>query len=809
MDATEKIILFDSYEGLIGEIKEDMEASAPLRCRYPVRFIILNNFNIWHRLAMDLAGLGIKTNNLEDLIAKNRDRWITSDELVNVITECGDKTVVTPFSELVRFYSDADFMGIFNEIILTEDIDHPQKRIYIPLIGLQNRFTGFLNGFARIEESAPIWAYLDKEQKTNVFVTEINKDKAKFAERENVKCLDTLYDWLCFWKKQAPQQQIVCFSAPVNHRWEFADPDNIFTFKPIRDTREYIESLLGIDVPVKYKDSEEKYWSELLSDILKRNPAKFSFFSFVSSRFGLSEESARDLLFRWVQTDTVPYDRWLLKNYFVNSTEAAKYPYLKTCLEEISTYDNQCEIFSKIAERIFFLSDPALQMRYAVERESLIKRLPELFIRQTTETTRNYIRTCLCEIGQNNIRHAITLTTGIFEFEKVLLTAWYADRTHTGLEMEEAANKYHGLGMYLSDFETTEKRKENWPSDYLGEYREAKISDTVTEKIRSYIATKNRDENTFYGWYHSFNESHDLLCRHKASTDLCPDRVYWVDALGAEFLPYITSLIKDSRGGYRVIHSEIARCTIPSVTALNRFDDVKKFEELDRIAHDSSGYRKAETLVRELQAIADIIRKIINDNIEGEHTITIVSDHGLSCLSRLADSKKYDEKTEHDGRYIKVADGRQYTADPDCVMHTNENDGNRYKVALTHSSLGRRPIHEVHGGCTPEEVLVPYVIITNKTKNLKTYEYELITKEINISDPIVAVNVMPQPAEVKLHINDREFNLTRAGSRWSVRVDNLEEREYKLEFSIPGGLPFRAKIKVIGTGFGGNNFLDF
>ena len=199
----------------------------------------------------------------------------------------------------------------------------------------------------------------------------------------------------------------------------------------------------------------------------------------------------------------------------------------------------------------------------------------------------------------------------------------------------------------------------------------------------------------------------------------------------------------------------------------------------------------------------------MTSNTHGEYTIAIVSDHGLSCLSRKAESKKYDAKVEHDGRYIIVpSDGKLYH-DADYVVHVNEHDGERYKVALTHSSLGRKPIHEVHGGCTPEEVLVPYIIITNKKQNLTSYKYELISKELELSEPVVTINIMPQPSKVKLSIDDQEYNMTRSGSKWSVCIEGLEEGEYKVEFSIPGGTPYSETIKVIGTGFGGNDFLKF
>lgn len=145
MDASEKIIRFDSYDAMLDEIKRDIKNGDPLCCRYPVRFIMLNNFNIWHKLAQDLPKYGVQPLNLEELIEDNHERWITTDELCRTIKSLKVTSLVTPFSELVRFYSDTDFRGFFNEVMInTEDIDCPKKRIYIPLIGLQNRFSSFL-----------------------------------------------------------------------------------------------------------------------------------------------------------------------------------------------------------------------------------------------------------------------------------------------------------------------------------------------------------------------------------------------------------------------------------------------------------------------------------------------------------------------------------------------------------------------------------------------------------------------------------------------------------------------------------------
>jgi hypothetical protein len=54
--------------------------------------------------------------------------------------------------------------------------------------------------------------------------------------------------------------------------------------------------------------------------------------------------------------------------------------------------------------------------------------------------------------------------------------------------------------------------------------------------------------------------------------------------------------------------------------------------------------------------------------------------------------------------------------DSDYIRYKNGEDN--FKVALTHASLNNKPSREVHGGCTPEEILVPFILISNKKEDI-------------------------------------------------------------------------------------------
>ena len=243
MDTSEKVNVFSSLAELTKEIIRDRETHDMLAQRYAVRFIMLNNFNEFKELAKFMANIGVETLDLETLM-EDPDEWITNDELKEAIKACKVPTFVTPFSEVVRFYNDDDFRGFFNEIMLLEDIHNPNKRIYIPLVGLQNRFTDFLNHFARIQESAPVWRYDAEPQSVDVYFA---KYKDFILPNVSIQCqLDTLRDWLMFWKKQAPQKRIICTSTPIAAKHKYSKPDNIFNFTRIANAYEFMTQFLEL-----------------------------------------------------------------------------------------------------------------------------------------------------------------------------------------------------------------------------------------------------------------------------------------------------------------------------------------------------------------------------------------------------------------------------------------------------------------------------------------------------------------------------------------------------------------------------------
>ena len=359
---------------------------------------------------------------------------------------------------------------------------------------------------------------------------------------------------------------------------------------------------------------------------------------------------------------------------------------------------------------------------------------------------------------------------------------------------------YPEFAAYITNTKPSHFRIENtWCVDYIEEYKKAKLLDRYTEEITHYIAEKNESAKTFYKWYYEFENSHSLLAEVSSNAIYKPDKVYWIDGLGVEFLSYILYLIGTEQSNMKVIRSQISRSDVPSSTFHNKFegDSIVKFGALDELGHDSHLYKYLYTLKDELNVLKEIVHEIIGNSKKQSCTIAIVSDHGLSCLSRKAPSKKYDGKFEHEGRYIKT--NQEALSDPDYLVHKNETDGEYYKVAFTHSSLSKAPTHQVHGGCTPEEVLVPFILLSNKNipGNIK-YEIKLSPDDVMLSNPAVSLTVIPEPSGVMLTCEGNTYNMDRVGTQWTTLLQNITEGTHSIDIKPDDAPSHQFTIKVVG-----------
>ena len=84
----------------------------------------------------------------------------------------------------------------------------------MPLIGIDMRFTEFINNISR--EIPPVWEY-DEEDVKQIKITLIPHG---FDIPEGYPCLRNLREWLQYWKQETGEAML-CASRPINLFYQF------------------------------------------------------------------------------------------------------------------------------------------------------------------------------------------------------------------------------------------------------------------------------------------------------------------------------------------------------------------------------------------------------------------------------------------------------------------------------------------------------------------------------------------------------------------------------------------------------------
>lgn len=289
--------------------------------------------------------------------------------------------------------------------------------------------------------------------------------------------------------------------------------------------------------------------------------------------------------------------------------------------------------------------------------------------------------------------------------------------------IEEINHIYPALADYMKKyvFSTTVLQQEL--TDYFEEYKKQKITnkinpqflEIVNDNAKSYKYAKLPTRNSVINGIKDKNSVH----------------LHWVDALGVEYLSFITEIARKKGISLQV---EIARADLPTITVINKsfYDNwtgksKEKEERLDEIKHkQQGGYLFTDSkepihLAAELGIIEEVMQKAETSLAMRECSkFVIASDHGASRLAVIKEQEvKYetDTKGEHSGRCCKYFDG----CDLEYCIPENEylvlSDYGRFKGS-------RKANVEVHGGATWEEIIVP--IITLSLKNQEEVEIKVL-----------------------------------------------------------------------------------
>lgn len=730
---------FSTLEDLYAHIHQDKMwegAGAGQLNRYPIRFILFENFADFNDFISNRPD-HIFQYPIEKMIDREYpDTFPTPTQISEMIRRHvkslpGNDFIIYPFSEMTRFYPHNDFTALVKTVKAFEPPTLAQQnriRIYIPIVGMQGKMSPFMQ-----DAVTHVWEYKSEAYSHSYRLILTNGTTYVSS------CLNTDYtvvynlqQWLKLWEKgQEVKRNIICASRNIAVNARNAQPDNAFSYVECASAYEFLTKGLKYDFGTMYPVLERnaEHWDQLAGII---NVEGFDFGAFVNERFDTYKLSTSDDFIRtWFECDT-EFDRWLLTLYYLK--QCNNQGYVCRALTQCNDLSN-AELFSNIATLIFTepLTDQAVAERRAALQEARRHRVV------ITEQAEQKLKAKLKAIAADPERGyytAVRLLTPLTGADRQLAIEWLGAGK---IQRHDIERIFPALYSYMTPLNIQLDASNRWICDYFDAYRAAKIADG-NGAVLPLLAERNASPTAFQEWTDNFKTVKTVLHNR---TDI--DVFYWIDGLGVDWIPFVVNLI-NKRSIESVYLNEVlvAKAALPTTTAVNKAKlqelvgadgQLLKVGDLDAFAHSHKA-AYPQYIADEFELVERYFDEILSKY--NKKKIAFVSDHGLTYMAQYGQGLNLAGiEGDHAGRCATLLPGAHVTADSNYIKL----DGTTL-CALTDNSLtSKTPKGQgAHGGATPEEVLVP-IIIVSSTPNACTFTARLLDNEVNIANPVLRYEI--------------------------------------------------------------------
>lgn len=785
---------FNQLVNLITEVKQDKMidgANSSMLNRYPIRFVLFDNFADSKKFVKELIALGVtKMQKIVDWMKKDHpDQMLTYTELADkikfYIEENSDSDcIIVPFSELARFYdnhSSKEFEALIATIKGIETsktgFSHHQ-RIYIPMIGQYGKMSKFFT------DSQCIMWHLSSSRQEDVF--HMILAYSTYGVRglgQNFTIVPNITDWLKVWRDDQVKPNIISISKTIYAFANNAQPDNALTYTICRNAYEFLTKGLHLNFgDVAYHREDASNWEKLAEEIDYKD---FSFEKFFNKYFDIYDLADSSIFMKAWFENQEHFKRWLLITYYTK--RFCNKGYLCHILKKCCLYNNQ-ELVSVAALDIFEMKQAE---ECLAERSIILKFAQKNNISLPTDVDDKLRRELENLSIEKGYETALKYISGLSISEKELLIKWTANGH---IAINRLNDLFPELYYYMGKSLGINSTQPGWILSYIDAYKNAKLVNQYTPEIKDYINKQNANAITFNKWYNQFRTVRSELSGRK---DI--DIYYWIDGLGIDWIPFIKYFIEKNKNENVFVNDVIiARSLLPTTTENNKTellklsdDNLSKKGDLDSFAHKCSPYPRY--IIDEMKIVESAIKDIVSEHAGKK--IAIVSDHGLSYLSQLKQGYNIGGiKSDHNGRCAYKITGNLTQDDKYIILE----DGNTI-CALRHESLGTKvPEGQgCHGGCTPEEVLIPIIIISSQ-RQASEYSISLVDNEISGNNPVLIFRMkgITNLDTPKLIYNKIGYNLNAIGEdKYKTDRLPLQQEINEVEIRI-GSYSQKFKIKI-------------
>lgn len=658
------------------KFKEIIDEDAKRRDIRIYRFINIESLGLWIKVKNYLTQ---KCDNLIRLsdFCDGDDLNPNINRLCAKLKKTSKNSIILPLSEHLRINNTKND-EILTQIIslrYSNDAISGNIRVYIPLYRMRDILRKLAAQDNRLHNN---FIFLENQFEDDDYsLTIISGDIDAGIDGNNI---NGYRRYLKYWEDN-PAKPIVLYTDNARFYKENVFADNVRVLVNAYDIIKF-HKLLPYDVTEEM--GEDWQWRKLLESKISRS----GFGIFSASPSAISMNEVIQLLSKWNDNHTDNFQKWFiwLKLKFV-----ANSGYLNVIAKNSR---NSSSFLSEIINGIFDCNYKDNTFKdYCQERKELIQNIgieefPATFERR------------LEEIGDFE---KIFYLTDCTKKERELIINCFSrvmsDKEENAY-MEFLKYAYPTLLAYIGNYSFENDLFYN----YFRDYKIQKLKDNFSSEFLTHVSEIASQKGVW--WQYSKPRNHFIKRSRNANTLL-----YWIDALGVEYLSLIQWLLESKFKGV-FYDISIGFANIPTITEFNRefADDgeCEAFRELDNLKHNGE---YPECIEEELRIVECALKTAIQ-RLDSFERVIIVSDHGTSrgAVLNRGNSIKADSgaKVERFGRYCvqeNVEYEKRFTG---CIDRKNYHvfaDYNRFSVSGNEKS-------EIHGGATLEEVLVPIIVLS-------------------------------------------------------------------------------------------------
>lgn len=724
--------------------------------RFVARMFFVNNLKKYYALIAalsDKADIVVRIS--DDMFCKGEDTVPDLKVLIDYLDAHKDSNILLPhLGEYLRIGEVTERNAACLYSLLNRHV-HSKKRVWIPIFAAKGLFQSIVGK-------------LDEERFDNALF-EIDEDPSDFSALAYSKAFTSqpgivnangLKSWLRLWDDKKIKSGMSFATRQIK---QLSQSSGDYALSIVTDPFSYIcRSLKENNAKLVKELGTDEQWTSLVPYV---SAANGTFEHLITEGLNVVKFNPYQILGTWNALDSSK--KWLFCLWFTLGLNQ-KSDYISYALSKVKTATTvpvslECAILSCTENTNF--------------DEWLIQRKKALDVLGITELSQEFW-TRYDELSDARIK--IKILTGKTHDERTKIIELLSQSLSDGKQPSDfktiLKEKYPDLALYLSEPEHLEPEL----SDYISQYKINKIADRFSLSFSNMAGDINP---------YDYKTRGQILFSLKGS---CDAYFLWIDGMGIEWIDMLLAKVKHQNPTLVNPSVDIGTAVLPTVTSINmgKADPTtiseKKFDALDSLSHikDKSDCNYHSIIAKQFEMmdkIADIICQAAEKHPDKD--IVITADHGMSRMAAKGFHKTDGINAPSSATVCNLGRYCEMPADSKMPSITNTVKEEVIIAFKTHNHFtisGNAP-GELHGGASPEEILIPVIHfkkLCKKEENaIIVVSYDLTSSDVHLDNNGEAALYITTKGLVKsitVEINGNQVQAHEASeSNWVAMISGL------------------------------------